>query len=87
MAVIPHPPYCPDLATCDFFLFPKMKLKLKGRRFDNIEEIEVESPTVLDTLTEKNFQEAFKNGGDGGTGVYMREGTTLWVVVTHRSYE
>jgi hypothetical protein len=30
MAVIPHPPYSPDLAPCDFFLFPKMKLKLKG---------------------------------------------------------
>ena len=35
----PHPPYSPDLAPCDFFLFPKMKLKLKGRRFDTIEEI------------------------------------------------
>jgi hypothetical protein len=29
-----------DLAPCDFFLFPKMKLKLKGRRFDTIEEIQ-----------------------------------------------
>jgi len=29
MAVIPHPLYSPDLAPCDFFLFPKMKLKLK----------------------------------------------------------
>jgi histone-lysine N-methyltransferase SETMAR len=27
--VIPHPPYSPDFAPCDFFLFPKMKLKLK----------------------------------------------------------
>jgi hypothetical protein len=27
--VIPHPPYSPDLAPCDFFLFPKIKLKLK----------------------------------------------------------
>jgi len=26
---IPHPPYSPDLAPCDFFLFPKMKLQLK----------------------------------------------------------
>jgi hypothetical protein len=49
MAVIPHPPYCPDLAPCDFFLFPKMKLKLKGRRFGTIEEIRAESQRVLDT--------------------------------------
>jgi hypothetical protein len=60
MAVIPHPPYSPDLARCDFFLFPKMKLKLKGRHFDTTEEIQAESPRVLDTLTEKHFQEAFQ---------------------------
>jgi hypothetical protein len=39
MAVMPHPPYSPDLAPCDFFLFQKMKLKLKGHRFDITEEI------------------------------------------------
>jgi hypothetical protein len=60
MAVIPHPPYFPDLAPCDFFLFPKMKLKLKGHRFDTIEEIQAESQRVLDTLREKDFQEAFQ---------------------------
>jgi hypothetical protein len=37
-----------------------MKLKLKERRFDNTEEIQAESPTVLDTLTEKDFQEVFQ---------------------------
>ena len=60
MAVIPHPPYSPDLVSCDFFLFPKMKLKLKGRRFYTIEEIQAESQRVLDTLAEKDFQEAFQ---------------------------
>jgi hypothetical protein len=59
MAVIPHPPYSLDLTPCDFFLFPKMKLKLKGRRFGTIEEIQAESQRVLDTLTDKDFQEAF----------------------------
>jgi hypothetical protein len=60
MAVIPHPPYSPDLEPCGFFLFPKMKLKVKGRRFDTNEEIQAESQGVLDTLTEKDFQEAFQ---------------------------
>jgi hypothetical protein len=60
MAAIPHPPYSPNLAPCDFFLFPKMKLKLKGRRFDTTEEIQVESQRVLDTVAEKDFQEAFQ---------------------------
>jgi hypothetical protein len=40
MAVIHHPPYSPDLTPCDFFLFSKKKLKLKGYRFDTIEEIQ-----------------------------------------------
>jgi hypothetical protein len=28
--VLPHPPYSPDVAPCDFYLFTKLKLKLKG---------------------------------------------------------
>jgi hypothetical protein len=42
MAFIPHPPHSPDFTLCGFFLFTKMKLKLKGRRFDTIEEIQTE---------------------------------------------
>jgi hypothetical protein len=49
MTVIPQPSYSPDLAPCGFFLFQKMKLKLKGHRFDTIEEIKSESQRVLDT--------------------------------------
>jgi len=37
-----------------------MKLKLKGHRFDTNEEIQAESQRVLDTLIEKDFQEAFQ---------------------------
>jgi hypothetical protein len=83
MAVIPHPPYSPNLASCDFFLFPKMKLKLRGRRFNTTEEIQAEPQRVLDTLTEKKRS---KSGRDGGTGVYMREGTTSRAVAADRSY-
>ncbi|PNF20723.1 hypothetical protein B7P43_G17374 [Cryptotermes secundus] len=60
MAVVPHPQYLPDLAPCDFFLFPKMKIKLKGRRFDTVEKIQAETQTVLNTLTKKDFQDAFE---------------------------
>ena len=31
--VLPHPPYSPDLAPCDFFLFPRIKKELKGKVF------------------------------------------------------
>ena len=32
--ILPHPPYSPDLAPCNFYLFPKLKLKLTGHHFD-----------------------------------------------------
>jgi len=60
MTVVPHPPYSPDLAPSDFFLFPKLKMKLKGRRFQT-EEIQAELQAVLNTLRENDFQECFKN--------------------------
>jgi hypothetical protein len=37
-----------------------MKLKQKGCQFDTTEEIQAKSQTVLDTLTEKDFHEAFQ---------------------------
>ena len=60
MTVIPHPPYLPDLAPCDFFLFPKLKLQMKGRTFDTTEEIQEESQRVLDTIPKRDFQGCFQ---------------------------
>lgn len=37
--LLPHPPYSPDLAPCDFFLFPNMKKWLGGKRFTSNEEV------------------------------------------------
>ena len=55
----PHPPYSPDLAPCDF-LFPKLKLRMKGRRFDTIEETEEEQQRALDTIPKRDFQGCFQ---------------------------
>jgi hypothetical protein len=43
-----------------------LKIKLKGCHFDTIEVIEAESKAVLNTLTEHDFLDAFKNGRKGG---------------------
>jgi hypothetical protein len=59
--VIPHPPYSPDLTPCDFFLFPKMKLKLKGRCFESIEEIQAELQDVMKMLTQNDFQQCCRS--------------------------
>jgi len=57
---LPYPPYSPDLAPCDFFLFPKMNLQVKGRYFDRVEEIQWESQYFLGTLWERDFQHIFQ---------------------------
>jgi hypothetical protein len=38
MTQLLHLPYSPDLAPCDFFLFPRMRKVLKGKRFAGVEE-------------------------------------------------
>ena len=37
--IMPQPPYLPDLALADAFLFPKLKTPMKGKRLAAIEEI------------------------------------------------
>ena len=39
IAVLEQPPYSPDRAPCDFFLFAKLKEVIKGTRFQDSEAI------------------------------------------------
>jgi hypothetical protein len=47
-------------APSDFFLFPKMKIKLNGRTLDTVEDIQAETHTAPNILTRKHFQDAFQ---------------------------
>jgi hypothetical protein len=60
MVIVPHPPYSPDFAPCDFALFPKFKMKLKGRRFETVSDIQRESQAVLDSIQDNEFYGAFQ---------------------------
>ena len=60
MITVPHPAYSPDLAPCNFYVFPKMKLQLKWRRFASIEEVQAESQQILNTLKQADFSEYFE---------------------------
>ena len=53
---VPQPPYIPDLAPCDFLLFPK----LKENHYETIEEMKEAVTKVTDTLTQENFHGAFQ---------------------------
>ena len=52
----PQRPYSPDLAPCDFWLFPK----LRGCRYETIEEMKEAVTKVTDTLTQEDFDGAFQ---------------------------
>ena len=53
---VPQPPYSPDLAPCDFWLFPK----LRGCRYETIEEMKEAVTKVIDTLTQEDFHGTFQ---------------------------
>ena len=66
----PHPPYSPDLAPCDFSLFPRMKGQKKGKRFADFREVRKKTPEVLNNVsTEKISRNVFSSGKNVGTSV------------------
>ena len=57
---VPQPPDSPDLAPCDFWLFPKLKENLRGCPYETIEEMREAVTKVIDTLTQEAFDGAFQ---------------------------
>ena len=53
---VPHRPYSPDVAPCDFWLFPKLR---SCRRYETIKEMKEAVTKVIDTLTQEDFHGAF----------------------------
>ena len=58
MTTASHPLYSPDLAPSDFFfpLFPRTKRDLKGKRFQNVEEVREKTTEALKAITLQEFQ-------------------------------
>ena len=52
-------PYSPDIAPCDFWMFPKLKMALEGKRFDDIETIESNPTRELNAITKSAFEDCF----------------------------
>ena len=49
---VPRPPYSPDFASCDFWLFPK----LRGGRYETTEVM----TKVIETLAQEDFHGPFQ---------------------------
>ena len=56
-AVLEQPLYSPDLAPCDFFIFPKLKEVIKGTRIQDSKAIKTAVTRELRAIPEKFFQE------------------------------
>jgi hypothetical protein len=55
ISAMDHPPYSPDLAPADFWLFPKLKSVLKGKRFL---DVDIKSPVekILTVIPVQDFR-------------------------------
>ena len=61
---INFPPYSPDLAPCDFWLFPRIKGALAGRIFSSIDDVQVAWNEELIKLQPEDFNKCFNTWFD-----------------------
>ena len=53
---VPHHPYSPDVAPCDFWLFAK----LRGCCYETTEEMKEAVTMIIDTLTQEDSHGTFQ---------------------------
>jgi hypothetical protein len=56
--LVPQPPYSPDLAPCDFFLFGYLKHHLEGKRLTREDQVTAAVREVFDRIPLQTFQNA-----------------------------
>jgi transposase len=56
-----HAPYSPDVAPWDLFLFPKIKIHLKGRRFEDLADIQKNTTQQLKAVSSEDFRCYFRS--------------------------
>jgi hypothetical protein len=77
MTVVPHPPYSPDLALCDFLLFPKLKMVLEGSRFNDVTMIQAKSQDALSEFQTTDLGNSLNGGTITGLNAQSPTDTTL----------
>ena len=50
-----QPHYSPDLAPCDFWLFKKLRLPMKGKRFQTVDEVQENTMGLFVAIPTKDF--------------------------------
>jgi hypothetical protein len=78
--VITQPPYSPDLAPSDFWLFPTLKMGFKETRLATVEDIKLNATAEHWKIPKKPSAGASNNGKIDGASVCARKGPTLKVI-------
>jgi len=61
--LLPHPPYSSDLAPCDFFLFPNLKIWLRGKKFSSNKKVIAAVDAYFEGFETSSFFEGIKKLG------------------------
>jgi len=76
-AQLQQPPYSPDVAPCDFFLFPRLKKVLKGHRFEATEDIKRNSTKTQLDIPKEEFAKCFQQWQKRWTKCVGAEGSCV----------
>ena len=74
VCVLHHLHYSPDLSPCDYFLFPKLKLPLKGRLSEDVRDIQAAVTLSLRAIPQEDVQRSFQSLLDRATCCIDAEG-------------
>jgi transposase len=74
--MVPHPPYSPDLAPRNFFLFPRLKSTLKGKQFQDVVEIQLNMTRQLQAIPKQAYQTCVEKWKD-----YWNRCIRIWRVI------
>ena len=61
IVTINQSPYSPDVAPCDFYLFGKLHLAMKGKRYADVDAIEKASTAILNAIPKDDLKKSFDN--------------------------
>jgi transposase len=77
ISVVCQAPYSPDMAPCDFCLFPKLKTPLKGSHFDSREDMMQNATKELTSLPEEAFLKCFQQWKERWAKCVESQGATF----------
>ena len=59
IVTINHSPYSPDMASCELYLFGKLHLAMKGKRYGDVDAIQKASTAILNAIPKDDLKMSF----------------------------